>query len=203
VNIGQALSSGLLPSENFLFTQIADVEHTWFNWISSLCALTLILLTALTAFRFAAVSPAARRFQTGAKALWGSALLVLGSVATVMMLRLTAPLWNLLPKMRFVQFPWRWMSIVAVVCSCFLGRCDRNGAAAGSGLFLVAILLFPLGYFLTQNTWWDPDEMSTQLAAIKTSTGYEGVDEYDPLGDDHLDLPKRASRRENLAGLFK
>jgi hypothetical protein len=190
VNIGQALSSGLLPSENFLFTQIADVEHTWFNWISSLCALTLILLTALTAF-------ASRRFSrgatisTGAKAPWGSALLVLGSVATVMMLRLTAPLWNLLPKMRFVQFPWRWMSIVAVVCSCFLAAAIER-RRGWLWFVLVAILSFPLGYFLTQNTWWDPDEMSTQLAAIKTSTGYEGVDEYDPLGDDHLDLPKHA-----------
>jgi len=190
VNIGQALSSGLLPSENFLFTQIADVEHTWFNWISSLCALALILLTALTAF-------ASRRFSrgatisTGAKAPWGSALLVLGSVATVMMLRLTAPLWNLLPKMRFVQFPWRWMSIVAVVCSCFLAAAIER-RRGWLWFVLVAILSFPLGYFLTQNTWWDPDEMSTQLAAIKTSTGYEGVDEYDPLGDDHLDLPKHA-----------
>jgi len=190
VNIGQALSSGLLPSENFLFTQIADVEHTWFNWISSLCALTLILLTALTAF-------ASRRFSrgatisTGPKALWGSGLLVLGSVATVMMLRLTAPLWNLLPKMRFVQFPWRWMSIVAVVCSCFLAAAIER-RRGWLWFVLVAILSFPLGYFLTQNTWWDPDEMSTQLAAIKTSTGYEGVDEYDPLGDDHLDLPKHA-----------
>jgi len=63
----------------------------------------------------------------------------------------------------------------------------------------VAILSFPLGYFLTQNTWWDPDEMSTQLAATTSGTGFEGVDEYDPLGDDHLDLPKHAP----LAAIFQ
>jgi hypothetical protein len=189
VNIGQALSSGLLPAQNFLFTEIADVEHTWFNWISSLCALALILLAALTAL-------ASRRFggkttrASGPKPLW-SALLVLGAVASFLMFRLTTILWNLLPKLRFVQFPWRWMSIVAVICCCFLAAAieRRRGWLWFAG---VAILLFPLGYFLTQNTWWDPDEMSTQQAAIARGTGYEGVDEYDPLGDDHLDLPKLA-----------
>jgi hypothetical protein len=107
------------------------------------------------------------------------------------MLRMSAPLWNLLPKLRFVQFPWRWMSIVAVVCCCFLAAAieRRRGWLWFTG---VAILSFPLGYFLTQNTWWDPDEMPTQQAAITNGTGYEGVDEYDPLGDDHLDLPKHA-----------
>jgi hypothetical protein len=108
-----------------------------------------------------------------------------------MMFRLTESLWNLLPKMRFVQFPWRWMSIVAVVCSCFLAAAIER-RRGWLWFVLVAILSFPLGYLLTQNTWWDPDEMSTQLAVIKTGTGYEGVDEYDPLGDDHLDLPKHA-----------
>src|SRR5258708_35784909 len=104
VNIGQALSSGLLPSENFLFTQPADVEHTWFNWISSLCALALILLTALTAFASRRFSPGAT-ISTGAKAPWGSALLVLGLVPTAMILRLTPPLCTLLPKMPFLPFP--------------------------------------------------------------------------------------------------
>jgi len=102
--------------------------------------------------------------------------------------------------MRFVQFPWRWMSIVAVVCSCFLAAAIER-RRGWLWFVLVAILLFPLGYFLTQNTWWDPDEMSTQLAAIKTSTGYEGVDEYDPLGDDHLDLPSTLPSRKSYRAL--
>ena len=195
VNIGQALASGLLPSENFLFTQIADPEHTWFNWISSICALALILLAGITAL-------SSRRFSNNTalsntlKPPWG-ALLLLGSLATLMMLRLTAPFWSLLPKMRFVQFPWRWMSIMAVVCCCFLAAAIER-RRGWLWFVLVAVLCFPLGYFLKQNTWWDPDEMSTQRAAITTGMGYEGVDEYDPLGDDHMDLPKHAQ----LATIF-
>ncbi|HEV2101212.1 MAG TPA: 6-pyruvoyl-tetrahydropterin synthase-related protein [Candidatus Acidoferrum sp.] len=195
VNIGQALATGLLPFENFLFTQIADPEHTWFNWISSICALALILLAGSTAL-------SSRRFSNNnalsntLKSLW-AALLLLGSLATLMMLRLTAPLWSLLPKMRFVQFPWRWMSIMAVVCCCFLAAAIERHRG-WLWFVLVAVLCIPLGCFLTQNTWWDPDEMSTQRAAITNGTGYEGVDEYDPLGDDHMDLPKHAP----LAAIF-
>jgi hypothetical protein len=189
VNIGQALSSGLLPAENFLFTYLDDVEHTWFNWISSFCALALILLAALTALssrRFAHNKAPANAFKSS----WAT-LLLLGSVSTLMMLPPTGPLWNLLPKLRFVQFPWRWMSILAVVCSCFLAAAVER-RRGWLWFVLAAILSFPLGYFLVQNTWWDPDEMPTQRAAIASGTGYEGVDEYDPVGDDHLDLPKHA-----------
>jgi hypothetical protein len=195
VNIGQALASGLLPSENFLFTQIADPEHTWFNWISSICALSLILLAGITAL-------SSRRFGNKTthsnmlNPLW-RALLLLGSLATLMMLRQTAPFWGLLPKLRFVQFPWRWMSLIAVICCCFLAAAieQRRGWL---WFVLVAALSLPLGYFLVQNTWWDPDEMATQRAAITNGTGFEGVDEYDPLGDDHMDLPKHAP----LAAIF-
>jgi len=193
VNIGQAVSGGLLPDQNFLFTRIADVEHTLFNWISSSCAVALILLTALAALSSRRLGNNPKLAQYS-KSVWGS-LLVLGSAATLMMFRVTAPLWSLLPKMRFVQFPWRWMSVLAVVCVCFLAAAMER-RRGWLWFAIVVILSLPLGYFLTQNTWWDPDEMPTQQAAIQSGNGYEGVDEYDPLGDDHLDLPKHAPLAE-------
>jgi hypothetical protein len=181
VNIGQALSSGLLPSQNFLFTVIDDVEHTWFNWIASICALFLILLFALT-------SLASRRFSAKKQSPVANALLLLGSVSMFLMTRWSSPFWGVLPKLRFVQFPWRWISILALVASCFLAFVSekRRGWLWVAGALL---LTPPLANFLVGNTWWDEDEMSAQRDAIASGRGFEGTDEYDPVGDDHLDLP--------------
>jgi hypothetical protein len=195
VNIAQALSSGLLPAQNFLFTSVDDVEHTWFNWISSICALILIVLIGCTAL---ASRKLARTTPCSPRRLW-TALLLLGAAATVLMLRFSLPFWNLLPKLRFVQFPWRWMSVLAVICCCFVAAASERRRG---WLWLAFYLIFevPLGIFLAQNTWWDPDEMSTQQAAISSGTGYEGVDEYDPVGDDHLDLPKNTPLAAVVSG---
>lgn len=189
VNIGQALSSGLLPSQNFLFTFIDDPEHTWINWIASACALALILFFAVTALasrRFAShrVSPDRSRKSF-------LALLILGASASLLTLRVTLPLWNYLPKLRFVQFPWRWMSIIAVVSAClFAAALEKRRAWVWFVLLL--LLSAPLAAFLVSETWWDFDEMPTQHDAITNGTGYDGTDEYDPKGDDHLDLPPNA-----------
>jgi hypothetical protein len=189
VNITQALSSGLLPPQNFLFTAIDDVEHTWFNWIASICALTLILL-----FGFAAL--VSRRFSSHENSPQKNrsaflALLVLGTAATLLTLRLTLPLWMHLPKLRFVQFPWRWMSMIALVSACFLALILEKRFAWL--LFVVLLgLTVPLGSFLATNTWWDQDEMPNMRDAVDSAHGFDGTDEYDPIGDDHLDLPVNA-----------
>lgn len=185
VNIGQALSSGLLPSQNFLFTVIEDPEHTWFNWISSDCALVLILFFLLTALASRRFSTKSEQDHTGKSFL---ALLLLGVSAALLTLRVTTPLWNFLPKLRFVQFPWRWMSIVALVAACFFAAAiDKRKAWVWFSLLV--LLSVPLSVFLVNETWWDFDEMPTQQVAITNGTGYDGTDEYDPKGDDHLDLP--------------
>jgi hypothetical protein len=194
VNIGQALSSGLLPAQNFLFTAIDDVEHTWFNWIASICTLSLVLLLALTAL-------ASRRFAaSSAKAKCAaSSLLLLGAAATFLTTHWSTPLWALLPKLRFVQFPWRWISILALLAPCFLALVTEN--RRGWLWFAAALLLtVPLAHFLVRNTWWDPDEMPIQRDAITSGHGFEGTDEYDPAGDDHLDLPVDAPLAKALPG---
>jgi len=166
-----------------------DPEHTWFNWISSDCTLALMLFFAIAAL-------ASRRFafQTNAPERGRKAfitLLVLGASASLLTLRITAPLWTYLPKLRFVQFPWRSMSIIAVVSACFFAAAIEKRRAS---LWFASVLLLsvPLAVFLVNETWWDFDEMPTQQAAITNGTGYDGTDEYDPKGDDHLDLPANA-----------
>jgi 6-pyruvoyl-tetrahydropterin synthase related domain len=189
VNISQALSSGLLPWQNFLFTSIDDVEHTWFNWIASLCAVLLMLLLGATALISRKIS--VRDRSAGKPYQAWRALLLVGSAASLLMLRFTEPLWAHLPKLRFVQFPWRWMSIVALIYACFIAAVaeKRRGWLLPALILVLSVLL---ANFLVNNGWWDPDEMPTQKAAIESGAGYDGTDEYDPIGDDHMELPLNA-----------
>ncbi len=81
VNIAQALSSGLLPSENFLYTLIDDPEHNVFNWIASSVAVLLIVMTGIAGI--AAHRRAAKEEESGEpRELWRVLLLL--SAATTM-----------------------------------------------------------------------------------------------------------------------
>jgi hypothetical protein len=192
VNITQALSTGLLPQENFLFTDTGDPEHNLFNWVASSTALLMILLTGTAAL-------AARRGMAGEEGrsekrkLWG-ALLLLSTAAALLMFRVTAILWNALPELRFVQFPWRWMSILAVAFTVFLGA----AASRRLGWLVAAVVLAILGgtgVFLAKHGWWDGNDIPTLRAAIEHGDGFDGTDEYDPLdplGYDRYNLPGKA-----------
>jgi hypothetical protein len=190
VNIRQALATGLLPKENFLYTQIGDPEHNLFNWVASSTAILMIILTGAAAL-------AARRRMTGEdernekEKLW-DALLLLSAAATLLMLRVTAVLWNALPELRFVQFPWRWMSILAVAFALFLAAAVTKRRLGWIWVISVIAILGGTGAFLGTQGWWDGDDIPTLQAAIEQGDGFDGTDEYDPVGDDHYNLPAKA-----------
>jgi hypothetical protein len=193
VNIGQVLSSGLLPAQNFLYARISDPEHNEFNWIASSVAVLLMVMTATASI--AAYREAAERDR---KKLW-RALLVISAAASLMMIRVTSIFWEVLPKLRFVQFPWRWMSILAVPCVFFLAAaCGRKKLGwLWSGVAVV--LLAGTGTYLVKHTWWDTEDIPSLRAAIAQDQGFDGTDEYDPLGDDHYNLPEKAARVKVLS----
>ena len=95
---------------------IDDPEHTWFNWIASICALSLILLLALAALasrRFAVCGSTATRNRQGMlQPVACSAL-----AATLLTLRFTLPLWTYLPKVAL-----RAISLALDVHHCADGR---------------------------------------------------------------------------------
>jgi hypothetical protein len=192
VNIAQALSAGLLPSENFLYTVINDPEHTLFNWIASTIAISLMILTGLAALRVRGGEQ--DRGSPGAldNRVW-LALLLLAGLATVLMLRFTSPLWAVLPKLRFVQFPWRWMSLLAVVFAVFLGSAMGRKQWGWIWAVVTIALIGGTGVVLVQRGWWDTQDIPALRAAIANGEGFDGTDEYDPEGDDHTNLPTKSS----------
>jgi hypothetical protein len=195
VNISLALASGLQPSQNFLYAVIADTEHNTFNRIASNTAVLMIVLTAA----FAALS--FQRIRSGSrpitKSLW-SALVALSVMAAFLMMPISNVFWIALPKLRFVQFPWRWMFILAIPLACFISAAAVHQRMRGYRAPLtIAAVLAVLAYtatYMVRHTWWDSEDVPVLLEALQNDEGFEGVDEYDPLGDDHSLLPEKSER---------
>jgi hypothetical protein len=193
VNIAQALSTGLLPSENFLFTVINDPEHTLFNWIASSLAVFLMVATGLAAL---AARPGNETGESVLESRVWKTLTLLAGVASALMLRFTAILWEVLPKLRFVQFPWRWMSLLSVAFAVLLGAVMVLRRWGWAWAVLAFACIGATGTVLVQRGWWDTQDIPALRAAIANGEGFEGTDEYDPAGDDHTNVPAKAPEAE-------
>ena len=183
VQISEALSAGLRPFENFLFTWTTDPEHTDFNLRVSTIAVAEMLVAAAVIF-------AARNLRERRDAWWALAILL--AAAGALMVRITSPAWDLLPKLRFVQFPWRWLLAfntgLAVVLASALARRGRGALWAAC---LVALAM--CAFFQARHAWWDTDGVNELRQAILVrGSGYEGTDEYMLKGGDHYDLDAKA-----------
>jgi uncharacterized membrane protein len=196
VNITQALSSGLQPSDNFLYTMTNDPEHSVFNWIASSVAILLLVMTGIAGFAAHRGAPGGQEREE-TKKLW-RVLLVLCTAAVILMIRPSAFFWLHLPKLRFVQFPWRWMAILAVPYAYFLAAAIAQMRRKWIWVAAVSLVSAGTAMFLVKQTWWDSDDIPSLQEAIANDQGFEGTDEYDPLGDDHYNLPEKTPRVQVL-----
>jgi len=196
VNIGQVLSLGLQPADNFLYTMGNDLEHNVFNWIASSVAVLLLVMTGIAAI--AALQRTAQEQESDdRKKLW-RVLLVLCAAAAILMVRQSAFLWLYLPKLRFVQFPWRWMAIVAVLYAYFSADAMMRQRVRWIWCVVVLVAVCGTATLLVKKTWWDSDDIPSLQEAIANDQGFEGTDEYDPVGDDHTNLPEKWARAQVL-----
>jgi hypothetical protein len=59
---------------------------------------------------------------------------------------------------------------------------------------VVLAILACIATYMVRHTWWDSEDVPVLLEALQNDDGFEGVDEYDPLGDDHSLLPEKVER---------
>ena len=174
VNIAQAVSAGSRPLDNFLFVHTTDADHDAFNRVISWVAIAEIVLTIAAAW-------AARRRRN--RELWGS-LVIWGAVCAGLMLPVSNLFWNILPKMRFMQFPWRWSLCLGIPFTLLITLGIRKWPARAA-VYLATLCVLGFGWHQFQAPWWDTRadlrEMQDNMA---TGAGYEGTDEYTPAGAD-------------------
>jgi hypothetical protein len=181
VQISQVVSGNYHLDKNFLYTRSMDPDFVLFNWKVSTVALGTTLLTGL-----AAVFSARKRREYQDQ--WWM-LVMLAAASTFMMFPASLWFWHHLPKLQFLQFPWRWLVPLGIPYAFFLASAIGQSRLRWIWYAAVALVIAATATVIVRDAWWDSADIPLLQAAIRTGHGYEGTEEYAPLGCDLYDLP--------------
>lgn len=186
IDIAQAISPGSRPQDSFLFIHTSDPDHDAFNQIISWVAVLEMAVILVAAWMARSWREATRETYV--------ALLVWAAGVSILMFPITLFLWNVLPKMEYMQFPWRWLLCLSMIFTVFVTvGLKRWWMRAAVGVLSIVIIV--VGWTRVQAPWWDnPADLREMQDNMATGAGYEGTDEYAPLGADPSAIDKNARK---------
>jgi hypothetical protein len=187
VQIRQATDDpGLAIENSFLFGKHADPNlelHDVELWRVSTIAVIMIGLA------FLCILIAWRRGLLR-KRTWWIPLALIPVGVLLLQLPFSLPLWNILPKLRFLQFPWRWLVVLEAPLGIFFAaaiwptrRWLRVGVITVSSLVFLSITAVTTLVF--HQSCDEEDKVSGMLSAYRSGQGFQGTDEYAPPGADN------------------
>jgi hypothetical protein len=200
--------SGLKIENNWIFPHHADpglnLHDQELHFISpvaiSMIALALASMLAMwlrrriSSNQHRASSPASEMVWNGKlrEWRWWAPLALIPPVVLLLLLPVSLPVWNLLPKLRLLQFPWRWLLVVEAPMGIFFAaavwptesrrRWLRPAVAFLCGAFFLAVTLFAAGNFFRDGV--ESDDLATLLAEYNSGLGFVGTYEYAPPDSD-------------------
>jgi hypothetical protein len=186
VNIAQVLAPGVRPQDNFLFTNTSDADHNRFN----------LLVSAVAAAELSAVLAGiwlTKKRRNAIPALWWS-VVAWGVTASLLLFSFTSSIWLHLPKLRFVQLPWRWLLCLNVAFAMLITMgVKRSWVRLTLCLAMLAVIIY--GARKIQPPWWDNSADVMELVdQVQSGAGYEGTDEYVPIAADPYEIDHQAAR---------
>ena len=182
---------GLQIENSFLFAHHASqqlADHDIELHKTSLIAAAMLILA------FAAIAICiARKRLPGERGFW-LPLAMIPLVVLLLLLPISLPVWNLLPKLRFLQFPWRWLVVLEAPLGIFLAcavwpavqkqkRWVRIPVVVMSATACIAMSAFAGVRFHQQCD--DEDAIVAMAAHDRIATGFIGTDEYAPQNADN------------------
>ena len=127
--------------------------------------------------------------KTAVSRLWWVPLAAIPVVVFFFLFPVSRPLWVLLPEMRFLQFPWRWLEAVEAPMAIFVvaaiwpsGRRARATVLVLCAAVFVASTLYASKYYF--QVCYPEDTVASVLSDYRDGSGSEGMYEYEPPGGD-------------------
>lgn len=190
------LSPGQTLENNWLFARHAEPVLQFHDQVLRQVSLIAVAMVAVALLAVALCWWRGR--LPGSRRWWlPMALLPLG----VLLLQwpISHPVWVLLPKLRYLQFPWRWLVALEAPMGIFLaaavwprGARWQRWLAAGAAAVVFAACILHASRFYFQ-VCDEQDAVSGTLAAWDSGLGFHGMDEYVPPGADNnlvaIELP--------------
>ncbi|WP_263371109.1 6-pyruvoyl-tetrahydropterin synthase-related protein [Granulicella cerasi] len=180
VQVDSAFAPGLSVAANFLFAHTADAAHDFVD--AQVSRITLALLAASAVLLFIAW----RQKRSLPSPLLRAAA-IFTAVIALAQLPLSLILWQHLPALHVLQFPWRFMTVLApFACLAALPLCSRlpQRAAIPCAAIIVLALSLPLSQRYL-HACPRGDQPADIAARFDTSHGVPSTDEYTPNNADN------------------
>jgi hypothetical protein len=181
VEIARAIGPDMRFQDSFLFHHSGEPFHDAVLHTAS------ILACILLAFALASI-------LLWRDALRSRPLLWIASFVPWILLLLvpiSTPLWRHTPQLAYMQFPWRWLLVLAPVAAFFVAGAIAPRMRALWLITAVAILCAASIVACTRpfHQYCDEDDnVSAQVQLMHDGDGQEGTDEYTPRDDDNAEV---------------
>jgi hypothetical protein len=115
-------------------------------------------------------------------------LLALAIALVFLLTPLSAPLWRHLPELRFLQFPWRFLAVLAAIFGlATAGALSRLSLRRPLPMAILSALVFVIPSYCAFHEYCYPEDTTAERLRIFQSAnpGTDPTDEYTPLDADN------------------
>jgi len=182
---------GLRIENNWLFPHHTDPVLHQRDLALHVISPVVVFMVAIAIASLIAL--ALRRKLQPASRPWWIPLALIPATVLFLQLPISLPIWNLLPKLRFLQFPWRWLLVVEAPMAVLFAaavwpahskkRWLRPTAASLCALFFLASTLYAADHFFIDTK--EDNDLILLLDKYRSGAGFLGTDEYTPPGADN------------------
>jgi uncharacterized membrane protein len=188
VEIARAIGPGMRFQDSFLFGHTGEPYHDAVLRSASIsgCVLLAVAVASAALWR--------RRFSAGVDDRNGRSLLWLASLVPltlILLLPVSSIVWRYAPRLQYVQFPWRWLLVLApIAVLLFVGAVARRARPVLVLVIAGAVCIMTLATVPPRLHQYcdEEDNVSAQVQRMRDEQGEEGTDEYTPRDVDNAEV---------------